>query len=214
MKRHYWTEEERHLLAVLYPDTPTDEIAKRMGLGIRKIYAQADRLGLKKSAEYLAGPYAQRLSSAVRKGSEKTQFKPGHKTWNKGIHFVSGGRSVDTQFKPGQKPHTRNPIGHERISKDGYLQRKVSDTGITRRDYVAVHHLVWIEAGLEIPKGFALIFKDGNKKNIVLENLELITRADLMRRNSVHNYPKEIAQLCQLRGAINRQINKREGKTA
>ena len=213
MNRHYWTEQERQMLTALYPDTPTDQIASRIGLPIVKIHSQADRLGLKKSAEYLAGPYAQRISSAVRKGSERTQFKPGHQTWNKGTHFVSGGRSVETQFKPGQKPHTWNPIGHERKTKEGYLQRKVTDTGITRSDYVLVHHLIWAEDGREIPKGFALIFKDGNKENITLENLDLINRADLMRRNSIHNYPKEIAQLCQLRGAISRQINKREGKT-
>lgn len=214
MSRHIWTEAECKTLSDLYPDTPTDQIAERMAISIRKIYAKVYQLGLRKSEAYLAGPYAQRISNAVRKGSEKTQFKPGHQTWNKGTHFISGGRSAETQFKPGQKPHTWNPIGHERLTKEGYLQRKVADTGVTRRDYVAVHHLIWTESGREIPKGFALIFKDGNKENITLENLELINRADLMRRNSIHNYPKEIAQLCQLRGAISRQINKREGKTA
>lgn len=30
-----------------------------------------------------------------------------------------------------------------------------------------------------------------------------------MRRNTVHNLPPELAKVVQLRGAINRQINKR-----
>jgi hypothetical protein len=45
---------------------------------------------------------------------------------------------------------------------------------------------------------------------ITLGRLELISRAENMRRNSYHTrYPKEVAQLIQLRGALNRQINKR-----
>lgn len=34
-----------------------------------------------------------------------------------------------------------------------------------------------------------------------------------MHRNSVHNYGPEIASICQLQGAIKRQINKRQGKS-
>jgi hypothetical protein len=60
------------------------------------------------------------------------------------------------------------------------------------------------------PKGMALIFKDGNKLNCEIENLELVSRKDLMLRNNVHQYGPEIAQLVQLRGAITRQINRKE----
>ena len=76
----------------------------------------------------------------------------------------------------------------------------MADTGVTRRDYVNVHHLIWREAGNDIPPGHILIFRDGNKANFALENLELITRKENMRRNSVHNLPKELAELCQLKG--------------
>ena len=96
--------------------------------------------------------------------------------------------------------HVADPIGHERVTHEGYLQRKMADTGVTRRDYVNVHHLIWREAGNDIPPGHILIFRDGNKANFALENLELITRKENMRRNSVHNLPKELAELCQLKG--------------
>ena len=62
------------------------------------------------------------------------------------------------------------------VLPEGYLQRKMADTGVTRRDYVNVHHLIWREAGNDIPPGHILIFRDGNKANFALENLELITR--------------------------------------
>ena len=82
-----------------------------------------------------------------------------------------------------------------------------------RRDLMPADDTPWpILEGI-IPPGHALIFKDGNKRNFALDNLELVSRAELMRRNSVHNYGPEIARIHQLQGAITRQINKRQGKS-
>lgn len=73
-----------------------------------------------------------------------------------------------------------------------------------------VHRIVWREAGRDIPPRHALVFRDGNKRNFDLNNLELVTRQELMRRNSYHNnYPKAIGELIQLRGALVRKINHR-----
>nr|WP_288356107.1 HNH endonuclease signature motif containing protein [uncultured Pseudomonas sp.] len=83
-----------------------------------------------------------------------------------------------------------------RFSKEGYLQRKVTDTGYPPRDWKGVHILLWEEAHGPVPSGHCLAFRDGNKRNITLENLELITRAERMRRNTIHRYPPE------LKGAI------------
>lgn len=44
---------------------------------------------------------------------------------------------------------------------------------------------------------------------ITADRLELVTRAENMARNTLHRYPKEVAQLIQLRGALNRKINAR-----
>lgn len=205
MKRP-WTAQERELLMQQYANTPTAILAARLGRSIRQVYGMADRLGLKKSAAYLASASSSRFRSGhsfIGVG----QFKPGQTPWNKGIRYDSGGRSAETRFKPGAKPHTWNPVGHERVSNEGYLQRKITDTGVTRKDYVAVHHLVWKEAGRTIPPGHALTFRDGDKRNFALENLELLSRADLMRRNSIHTYPKEVAITIHLRGVLNRKIN-------
>ena len=54
-----------------------------------------------------------------------------------------------------------------------------------------------------------VVFRDRNKRNIDQANLEAITRAENMRRNSYHRYGQEIARAVQLRGVLNRQINKR-----
>jgi hypothetical protein len=111
-------------------------------------------------------------------------------------------------------PHNYRPLGSERMV-DGFVQRKMTETGYPPRDWVPVHHIVWQDAGFgKVPKDMALTFRDGDRTNFAVENLELISRAELMRRNSVHNYGQEIAKLVQLRGAIIRQINRREGKVS
>ena len=73
-----------------------------------------------------------------------------------------------------------------------------------------VYRIVWRDAGRDIPPGQALVYKDGNKRNFDLDTLELVTRQELMRRNSYHiNYPKEVGEIMQLRGVLNRKINQR-----
>lgn len=208
----HWTQKEADLLTRLYPDTSTKEIAKRLGISIKRIYTKAAQLGLKKSSTYLASPDAYRFRKGDGVGST-TRFKPGQTPWNKGKKGLNIG-GIETQFKPGHRggkaAELYRQIGSERISKDGYIQRKINDDMPMHRRWRMVHIINWEAANGPLPKGHAIAFKDGNKQNVALENLEIVTRAELMRRNSYHeNYPKEVAQLVQLRGAITRQINKR-----
>jgi hypothetical protein len=76
-----------------------------------------------------------------------------------------------------------------------------------------VHQLVWQLHHGDIPEKHHVAFKDrseGSKEKVVIENLELLSYAEMMRRNSYHtNLPKEFAVLVQLRGAIQRKINRR-----
>lgn len=203
----FWTAEQEGVLRARYPHEKTANLVDSLGHTVGQIYKKADVLGLKKTEVYLASPDAQRLRRGDKVGKAH-RFAKGHQTWNKGTHFVAGGRSAETRFKKGDKPHTWNPVGSERITREGILERKISDTGITRHDYKPVHVMLWEEANGKVPKGRIVIFKDKNRQNFALENLECISRAENMKRNSYHNYPKEIAQLIQLRGALQRKINK------
>ena len=195
----------------LYADTQTDIIAGMMHERSRHfVHSVAASLGIRKSAEFLRQEgirKAAHLSTLAGNG----RFRNGIVPWNKGQKFDAGGRSVDTRFKRGNKPPNYSVIGAERVSKEGYLQRKVTSTGYTPRDWVPVHHVVWMEAGLgKIPPGHVLVFRDGNKRNFALDNLELITKTENMRRNSIHRYGPMSSIINQLRGAIMRQINKAE----
>lgn len=210
--KHQWTDEEKAALRIQYPNMLTADIAEQMGLTVRTIYNMAAQMGLKKSEAYLASPAACRLRKGDGVGAA-TRFKPGQHSWNKGMKGLNLG-GIETQFKPGHRggkaAELYQPIGTERISKDGYIQRKINDDMPLQRRWRGVHIINWEAVNGPLPKGHALVFKDGNKQNTAVENLELLSRAELMRRNSYHtNYPKEVAQIVQLRGAITRQIKKR-----
>ncbi len=216
--RHFWTDSEVELLFRLYPDTPTADIATKLGMSVQQVYSKAAQLDLKKSDAYLAGPAACRLRRGDNVGAQY-RFKKGQVSHNKGRKGLIYEGGIATQFKKGHRGgkalELYQPIGTERISKDGYIQRKVNDDMPLQRRWRGVHLIVWEEAHGPLPKGHALVFKDGNRQNCAIENLELVTRGELMRRNSYHtNYPKEIAQLIQLRCALNRKINHATGKTS
>ncbi len=202
--RRYWTDSEIEAVKCLYPDTRTADIAAKIGRSEGQIYQKAADLGLKKSPSYLAGPVACRLRRGDNVG-KAFRFKPGHQTWNKGHRFDPGGRSAETRFKKGTVPPNYRPVGSTRISVDGYTEIKVAE-GI--HQWRLLHREVWKEVHGEYPpKNMALVFRDGNKQNCSIENLELLTRQQLMARNTVHNLPEEIKDVIRLNGVLRRKIN-------
>jgi hypothetical protein len=97
-----------------------------------------------------------------------------------------GGRhpnAVKTQFTKGHLPHNTHYLGHERVSKDGYVEISVDQrnphTGFERR-YVLKHRWLWEKAHGPVPEGMALKCK-GDKLNTDPSNWELVPRALLPR---------------------------------
>lgn len=114
------------------------------------------------------------------------QFEKGNVPANKGtkgLHNVGGNR---TSFKKGQRPRNYKPVGTERIDRDGYTLVKVSDVGEWHHRWRLKHCVIWEKVNGPIPKGHCLIFLDGNKQNLSLDNLQLITRRQLARLNQNH----------------------------
>ncbi len=211
-QKRFWTAEEERLLRQLYPDMLSEEIAKRLGRRLSQVYQHAAGLGLKKSKAYMdthPGGFDGRIGEAHR-------FPKGHPPWNKGKKLGSdwgGENSKRTRFKKGQKPWDWVPIGSTRTSKDGYLQRKVADTGYPPTDWKGEHTIIWEKRHGKVPKDHCLRFRNGNKKEIRLGNLKLITRAENRLLNSVHRmYPKEIAMLFMAKARLTRVIRDKEGR--
>ncbi len=178
----------------LFPVNDIRALMQIFGRAEKAIAARAHRLGLTKAPGY----------EPPKRGC----FEKGSQPWNKGVKGLdlSGGKG---QLRKGDRPHTWVPIGHERVSKEGILERKVTDDGPARYHFRSVHSLIWEERHGPIPEGHLVRFKDGDKRNFDPDNLECVSRAENMERNSYHRYGPEIAQLYQLKGALTRQMNRR-----
>jgi hypothetical protein len=111
-------------------------------------------------------------------------FEKGQEPFNKGKPHPTRGRAAETQFKKGGRPHNTNYLGHERVSKDGYVEISVAErnphTGFERR-YVLKHRWLWEQANGPVPAGHALKCLDSNKQNTDPSNWEAVSRAMLPR---------------------------------
>jgi len=106
-----------------------------------------------------------------------TRFKPGAPT---AYQCPKGRRlSESTEFKKGNRPWNYLPVGSERITTEGYVDVKIADPNKWKQK----HHLIWEAVNGPIPKGHLVIFGDGNKLNVTLDNLILITLAQNARLN-------------------------------
>ena len=120
------------------------------------------------------------------------KFQKGQNPWNKGLTGYMGANETSfTREKILDK--TQGIEGKPRFNgKDG-LYCTVSErkpTKDSRRDKVYMHRkrisypkYVLEQNGIEVPKGCVVYHKDGDIYNNDLENLEVITRAELLMRN-------------------------------
>lgn len=208
-ERRQWTRKELRVLRKRYSHCPTREIAAALGRTDRAVYMRAGEMGLRKTAAYLASASSGRLTAFSGAGAA-FRFKLGQKPWNAGLKgWDSGGRSHATRFKPGHRPQTWVPVGTERVTADGILERKVADTGRKAQDWKPVHVLKWERHRGIVPRGRIVIFRDRNRRNFRLSNLACVTRAQLMEHNTIHRYPRELKAIMKLAGRLRREIEAR-----
>lgn len=216
--RRYWTPAEDAILRAEYPHRPTNDVAAKLGRTVAVTYQHAFALGLRKTDAYLASPHACRLRRGDNVGWAY-RYPKGHVPANKGLRRPgwAPGRMRETQFKKGGFPINRDPdyyvLGALRVNADGYIDMRVSfDPGA--RGWRGLHLILWEDAHGPVPKSHAVCFRDGDKLNVELGNLELVSRADLMRRNTVHNLPVPLKSTIQVLGQLKRRIRERAERTA
>lgn len=211
MKRRYWTKDDIALLRRLYPHTATEEIARRLGRPMRSVYFAASRMGLRKSAALIASLAAR---SKLHVAGRPYRFAKGHVPFNKGMKgWHSGGRSVDTQFKKGSYSKRWDPeiycVGALRINADGYIDMKVKPGS---RSWRALHVILWEDAHGPVPRGHVIRFKDGDKMNVALKNLKLMSRARNMLRNTIHNLPRNLRDTILVLGKLKRRLREKQDR--
>jgi hypothetical protein len=105
------------------------------------------------------------------------RFRPGNIPPNKGKKGIRVSR--ETEFKKGNRPWNWRPVGSERINADGYAEVKIRNPNMWK----AKHRIIWEKARGKIPRGGVIIFADGNKLNMRLNNLLLVSRSELSVMN-------------------------------
>lgn len=181
-----------------------------LGVSVKRIWSKAGALKLKKSAAYwirTKRELSERAKSNI--GLIAHQMKPGDTPWNIGKSYIPGGRCSSHWFRKGDPSKRWNledyAIGALRIDRTGDFQIKVANN-----HWESMGRYAWFLKTRRWPrKDCVVLRKNGDHFDVRDENLECVTRKTLIRRNSYWTrYPREVARLFQLKGAIKRQVNR------
>ena len=189
-----YTKEKEDYLIKNYANTRNRDLAEILNVTEGSIQGRAFKLGLKKCPEFM-----ERCSSV-------SYFKKGHIPYSKGkkqTEFMSPEaieRTKATRFQKGSLPF--NYKGGEHLTKDGYIMKSLGES-----KKILKHKYVWENKNGKIPKGYCLWFKDGDRTNCSIENLELISQCENMLRNSKYNYPREVIPSMILVNKVKKQLN-------
>ena len=129
-----WTQKETDTLREMYQTSHIDTICETLNRTRYQVYERARRINLKRPDEWRIQmcPYPKSTATQFKKGhkawnkgmklgsdfgGKQTQFKKGHPTWNKGMKLGSDFGGKETQFKKGQVPHNKLPEDLREITK-------------------------------------------------------------------------------------------------
>lgn len=216
MPRTFWTPDEHAWLTALYPHELAVDVAFALGRPLSSVYQVAAKLGLHKSPALLASDRSGRILRAHQSPRMiATRFQKGRVPANKGLRRPGwfSGRMRETQFKKGALPQTTHPdfyvLGALRINADGYIDIRTSFKR-GAMGWTGLHRYLWMQAHGPIPPGHLIRFIDGDRDNVVLGNLEIISMADNARRNYIDKYPIEVRRLVTMKGHITRHVRRIE----
>ena len=206
MKSRFLSDEEKKIIKEMFSDSYTKDIASKLNRSYSSSSNFAHSNNLKKSENFMKMEL-ERQGERLKIVGINGRFKPGTIPPNKGkkMNPELYAKCAPTMFKKGQAPHNTTYDGHERISVDGYVEIRVE-----QGKYVLKHRLIWEQTNGPIPDGMALIFKDNNKLNMDLSNLQLVTRAELMARNTIQRFPVELQNTIKTLSKLKKQLNAKE----
>ena len=164
----------------LYPEEVREFIRSNyIGVGHQ---GMADMLNKVFDTNYTKGQmkaiYARFKLNSGRTG----RLRKGNAPVNKGKKGYSYPGMVATQFKKGNIPRNWWPVGTEMLRADGYVWKKNAEPNKWRQKHV----LIWEAKNGKRPAKHVIIFGDSNRLNFDLNNLILISQAQLVRLNKHH----------------------------
>jgi hypothetical protein len=207
----YDSRELDQFISEYYPNHPTKLLSVATGLEAETLFKRAYKLGLRKTKEFRQKALIE-ISKTLSENGKAHRFKPGHTPLNKGKAMPPQvyEKAKATMFKPGQMPHNTKHDGHISIRRDKN-GRDYAYIRVRQGEYKLLHRVLWEQNNGTIPKNMIVAFKNGNSLDCTLANMELITKEENMRRNSlVSKYPPDIVAAIRTNAGLKRRIRKLE----
>lgn len=229
-----WTNEMDAYLIQNYTNSTNKELANSLGLGLTSVRTRLYSLGYKRvQPEYFTTEQVEFLKLNYQSIGDTelaeyyNEFFPKNKPWSKRhiekkrrylklkrtdeekknifIRNKEMGRFNSCAINAWKTRGSANEIGtivHWKVRQRQYLHIK------TNNGYEKYHVYLWNQINGNIPKGFNVTFIDGNTLNCTIDNLELLSDADLVIKNSKNRktYPIEIKELEKLLKKLNQKI--------
>ena len=109
-------------------------------------------------------------------------FPKGNSSWNTGKTGFMGANA--TSFRKGNIPRNHKPVGHERITVDGFVEVKTQEPNVFELE----SRIIYQDNFGEIPKGMIVKFIDGDTMNFDPSNLTLMSRSELLALNRFYKH--------------------------
>lgn len=191
MKKYKWTDEVIQFMIDNYKGKDNIELAellnKRFDLNTNEDRVSNVKANLKR-----------RKGIDLRTGINRGCFKKGNipankdKKWDEYLTKEQQERSRKTCFKKGNIPKQYRPVGSERVTVDGYIEIKTQDPNV----WELKHRVVYEQHYGKIPEKHNVIFLDGNRQNLDINNLKLVSKAEdlIMNRNKLFSSDQDITK--------------------
>ena len=161
--------------SLVFPKTATSvKIPKMSGLGA----CWCGRRGMPR--EWIMAMYAEYQS-----GLSLSQVAARHGRTRQSIHDIFKRRGLKLRarnFQPVVEYQGRRYTCQKTGGRHRYLRDTKAGRGKDAKRTVYLHHVIWMEHNGPIPPGHKVAFKDGNHLNCAIENLELLTNSQQVRK--------------------------------
>jgi hypothetical protein len=212
------------------------QLADQLGVTLTLLRDKAYKMGLKRmEMEYWKPEMVTYLKRNYKKIGDKelaerfTELYPKNKPWTKKHiekkrRYLKLNRTEEQQsaIKKRNTKQGRFPgywsFHQDLISKEGTIKiwktKKGRKFKVIRTKTGFVHYAPWLykkEIG-PIKKGHVIRLKDGNPLNVVVDNLEMITRQQNQQLNAEmrSNYPEELKEIIKLTNKLKKAIKQHE----
>lgn len=162
LKKMIWTDKKKQYLIDNYELMTRAELCEKLGCTLSSFKNMIHKLHLAKDRN--AG-----------------SFKKGHKPWNKGLKHMR--LSEATQFHKGNLPPNTKHDGYISVRNHTVRKYRYKYIRLSKSVWVPYHTYLYKSVYGEVPRGSIVVFRDGDTMNCEIDNLELISLAENLKRN-------------------------------